>query len=334
MRVAVLGAGRMGRRRAHLLASDPRVDEVVVGNRTRARAEEVARAVGGRAADLEEALEAGPEAVVVSLATANHAEYLLRAIDLGVPVLTEKPLAADLDGTWAAVAAARDAGVAVQVAFMRRFDPAYVEAGRLVASGALGTLYHVHMTSHDRDVTPLEYLPGSGGIFRDLHVHDFDAARFLTGREIAEVDARASVRAHARFAEYDDFDTAAVLATMDDGLTVTVSGARHDPLGYDFRVELFGSADSVATGLGPRTPLRSLEPGGPGAPPHAYEGFLERFAAAFEAETAAFVDLITGRGPNPCPPEEAARAMAAAVACERSVAERRPVALSEVEVAP
>ncbi len=332
MKVVVVGAGRMGRRRAELLARHGAVESVVVASRNEPSARAVADSVGGRCVPLGAALEVRPDAVVVSLATASHAEHLLAALRLGVPILTEKPLAVDLAGTREVVAAARSAGVEVQVGFQRRFDPAYVEAARLVATGALGTLYHVHMTSHDRDVTPEEYIPGSGGIFRDLHVHDFDAARFLTGREIVEVDARASVRAHPRFARHDDFDVATVLATMDDGLVVTVTGARHDPLGYDFRVEMFGTEDSVAAGASPRTPLRSLEAGGPGVPERPYEGFLDRFAAAFEAETSAFVDLVLGRGTNPCPPEEAARAMEAAVACERSVAEHRPVGLAEVQV--
>ena len=330
MRFLVIGAGRMGARRAELLASHPEVTELVVANRRRERAEEVAGRVGGRGVALDEAFGTDPDAVVLSLATSLHADYLLAAIGRGLPVLTEKPLALDLAETEVVVAAALEAGAPVQVAFQRRFDPAYLEAARLVSSGEIGTLYHLNMTARDRDLTPVELIPGSGGIFRDLHVHDLDAARFLTGQEIVEVYARASVRAHPRFAEHGDFDTATILATMDDGLTVTICGARHDPVGYDSRVELFGEADSVAVGLSGRTPLRSLEPGFGHSPPDPYAGFLERFASAFEAETQAFVELVLGRGPNLCPPDEAARAMVAAVACERSAAECRPVTLAEI----
>jgi myo-inositol 2-dehydrogenase/D-chiro-inositol 1-dehydrogenase len=121
-----------------------------------------------------------------------------------------------------------------------------------------------------------------------------------------------------------------MLLTMDDGLPVVVTGARHNPIGYDFRTELFGSGDSIAVGVNERTPIRSVEPDGPPPPANPYRGFLDRFNQAFIDETSAFIDLARGRVPNPCPPEEALIALRVAVACDRSWRERRVVGVEEV----
>jgi myo-inositol 2-dehydrogenase / D-chiro-inositol 1-dehydrogenase len=109
-----------------------------------------------------------------------------------------------------------------------------------------------------------------------------------------------------------------------------VTGARHDPIGYDFRAEILGSQDSLVVGVDGRTPIHSVQPDAPPAPADPYRGFLDRFRQAFTDETAAFVDLVLGRGPNHCPPEAALSALRVAVACETSWRERRAVELMEV----
>jgi myo-inositol 2-dehydrogenase/D-chiro-inositol 1-dehydrogenase len=186
------------------------------------------------------------------------------------------------------------------------------------------------LNSHDHEPSPEHYIPTSGGIFRDLHVHDFDIARWLTGADVAEVYPVVSVRKWERFAQHGDADTAAVLITMDDGLPVLLSGTRHSPHGYDFRAELFGSDDSLAVGLDERTPIRSLDGDG-SVPQDPWRGFLDRFGAAFEAEFDAWLQLVAGARANPCPGEEAYQALRVAVACDLGARERRPVRLEEVE---
>jgi len=319
MRVAVLGAGRMGRRRAELLARNPVVEEIVVGNRTRERGEELAASVGGRAASFEGALGAHPDAVVVAASTTAHSELLGAALELGVPIFCEKPLTAALETSLAIASEAARLGVPVQVGYHRRFDPGFAEARRTVESGRLGTLYSATSVSYDHMLPAAEFLAGSGGIWRDLHVHDFDLLRWITGLEIVSVFAVQSVRADERLEAYGDADTTAAVGVFEGGAVLSVRGARHDPRGQDVRVELLGSADSVVAGLDSRTPLRAL-----GASEQAlftksaYDDFLERFEPAFAAETAAFVELATGRRSNPCPPSEDIAALRVALACARS----------------
>lgn len=330
MRVGVLGVGRIGAFHAETLAHHDPVGEVVVVDADAGRAADVAERVGGRTApDLDACLEV-VDAVVITTPTSLHAEQIRRAVDAGLPVFCEKPIALDLDATRAVIRRVRDAGGRLQMGFQRRFDAGYRRAAELVAAGGLGTPYLVRMAGHDPHPPHASYVPTSGGIFRDLHIHDFDALRFVTGLDVEEAYADGSVLGFELFAEHGDVDTAAAVLRLEGGTLGILSGARHDPLGYDVRMELFGSEDSVAVGWDGRTPLRSLEVGGPSRPGKPYASFLDRFAPAYRTELERFVRFAAGEVANPCPPEDALEAMRIAVACDRSRERREPVSLEEV----
>ena len=312
MRIAVLGTGRMGRLRAAALAGRPEVGEVVLAGGDAARTQAAADASGARAATVPDALASAPDGVVVASATAQHREQLEACARLGgVPVLCEKPIALTVRDTRATVELLREAGVPVQVGFQRRFDPTVRAARDAAASGRLGTLASLRISVHDADPPPARFIPTSGGIFRDMHVHDFDLARWLTGREVASAFATGAVRVFERFARHGDVDTSAIVLELDDGMPVVIDGARHHPRGYGVRLELVGSRDAVAMGSDGRT----------------WSSFEERFADAFVAETAAFVALVRDGGDSACPPEAALEALRVAEACDRSRAEGRPVAI-------
>jgi myo-inositol 2-dehydrogenase/D-chiro-inositol 1-dehydrogenase len=272
------------------------------------------------------------DAVVITAPTSEHAALIRRTAEAGLPAFCEKPIAIDLESTREVVEEVRRAGTVVQMGFQRRFDAGFRRARERVASGASGTLYMVRMAGHDPAPPHEAYIPASGGIFRDLHIHDFDIVRFVTGQEVTEVYADGGVVAFEVFARYGDVDTAAALFRFSGGTFGILSGTRHDPLGYDIRMEIFGSRDSFAVGLDRRTPLRSVEEedDGPPDPVDPYPNFQERFAAAYRAELSAFLDVARGRAENPCPPEEALAAMRVAVACDLSRRERRPVSIEEV----
>jgi myo-inositol 2-dehydrogenase/D-chiro-inositol 1-dehydrogenase len=213
--------------------------------------------------------------------------------------------------------------------FQRRFDSGYVAASELARAGRLGTIYVVRMAGHDPAPPPPVYIAASGGLFRDFSVHDFDALRFVTGQEVASVYAEGGVLGFPVFSEYGDVDTAAVLLRLSGGTFGVMSVTRHDPLGYDIRMELIGSEDSVAVGVDARTPLRSLEPGVP-PPSDPYPDFQNRFQEAYRAEMAAFIEVAAGRRESPCTARDALESLRIAVACDRSRAEGRPVSLEEV----
>lgn len=332
MKVALLGAGRIGRLHARLLSSTDGIDGLIVADADPVRAAAVAAEVGATSAPTIDAALDGAEAVVIAAATNAHADLIRASIGRGLPTFCEKPLAADLEATLAVAAEIERSGVPFQLGFQRRFDAGYAAARRLVTSGALGTLYVVRLAGHDPEPPHESYIPTSGGLFRDFSIHDFDILRWLTDREVEEVYADGGVRGFPVFAKYGDVDTAVATLRMVDGPFVVLTAARHDPLGYDIRAELFGSGDSVSVGLGPRTPLRSLEPGVPPSAGPPWPDFMDRFEAAYAAEFAEFVRVAHGAVPSPCVARDGVAALRIAEAATRSLHEHRPVRLEEIPV--
>jgi len=325
MRVGVLGIGRIGRLHARTLR-DLGVD-VVLADTEPGRAAAFAAELGAEAAD--DPFAARLDALVVAAPTAAHAPLLRRAAEHGLPAFCEKPVALDLATVDDVLAVTARAGNLVQIGFQRRFDAGYRAAREAVASGGLGTVLVLRAATHDPSPPPETYIAESGGIFRDLHIHDFDAVRFVTGEEIVEIYADGSVRETPWFAKHGDVDAAVATLRLESGALAIVSGTRHDALGYDVRLEVVGTADSIVAGVDSRTPLRSVE-AGMTAPDHAYQGFLERFEAAYRAELRAFVDAVREGGDSPCTLAEARAALLVALAADRSRQERRPVTIDEV----
>ncbi|MBA2702131.1 MAG: Gfo/Idh/MocA family oxidoreductase [Chloroflexi bacterium] len=331
MKVALLGAGRIGRLHARLLAATPGVDRLVVADTLPDRAAQVAADIGAGTVENLEAALGEAEAVVIAAGTDGHAPLIRAALQRGLPTFCEKPLAGDLATSLQLAAEIERARLPFQLGFQRRFDPGYREARRLVTSGELGTLYAVRLAGHD-PVPPHEaYIPISGGLFRDFSIHDFDILRWLTGSEVSEVYADGGVRGFPIFARYDDVDTAVATVRMVDGTLAVLTAARHDPLGYDIRTELFGARDSVSVGLGPRTPMRSLEPGVAAPPGPAWLDFVDRFEPAYAAEFVAFMAVAAGTMPSPCTARDGVEALRAAEAATRSLHEHRPVTVAEID---
>lgn len=330
MRVGLLGAGRIGRLHARLLSSTPGVDELVVADANPARAAEVAGETGATTGTSIEETLATVDAVVIAAATTAHAELIRASIAAGRPTFCEKPLAADLEDTIALAGEIERSGLPFQLGFQRRFDPGYREARRMVESGALGTLYAVRLAGHDPAPPHESYIPQSGGLFRDFSIHDFDILRWLTGDEVEEAYADGGVLGFPMFAKYGDVDTAVATLRLHRGTLAVLTVARHDPLGYDIRAELFGSGDSISVGLGPRTPMRSVEPGVPPPAGPAWPDFLDRFGDAYAAEFAEFIRVARGEIQSPCTAHDGVAALRIADAATRSLHEHRPVRLEEI----
>ena len=335
MRIGVAGVGRIGTMHATNLAALDAVGTVLLFDPIPGRAEQLAAQLGPGAeavVGLDELLAAS-DGVLLTTPTDTHPDLLRRCIAAKVPALCEKPVAHSLDELTALVDEAEAAGVPVVVGFQRRFDPAMVELHRRIRSGELGTIYHVRAVGWDAQPPDLGYLPASGGIFRDLLIHDLDAVPWLVGEPVVEVYASGSVLVDKAFADLDDVDNALVVLRFAGGAHAVLAGSRHDPLGYDHRIEVLGSKDSLAVGLDPRTPLTSLEPGGPTVATDAYPGFPERFDRAYRAEMATFVDVIAGRAANPSPVRDSVISSRLAEACDVSRRSGAPVRLDEnVEV--
>jgi len=246
-------------------------------------------------------------------------------------VFCEKPVARG--AAEAAEVLRHCAGARVQIGYNRRFDRGFVAAREAVRRGELGRLHTARSTTMDPAPPPPGYIATSGGIFRDCSVHDFDIIRYVTGREVVEVYATGSTRGDRVFADSNDAATSAAVLTLDDDTLVMVSNTRYNGRGYDVRLELHGSADSIAVGLEDRLPLRSVEPRVtfPAGPPHQF--FMDRFAEAYRLELAAFTELVAGTRESPCTVADAVEAGWIAEACTLSMHEHRPVRMTEVRTA-
>lgn len=333
MRLGLFGLGRIGAFHAETLAALPVVDSLVVADLVPALTKSVAERVGAEHADSVEAvLHADVDGLVVAAGTDAHPGLIDAAVDAGLPVFCEKPLARTLPDSVALVERVERAGAAdrVQIGYQRRFDAGFLAAKAAVDAGELGWLHTVRSTTLDPAPPPAAYIATSGGLFRDCGVHDVDVVRWVTGREVVEVYATGSNRGADFFREAGDVDTSAALLTLDDGTLALVSNTRYNPRGYDVRLELHGSRDSVAAGLDDRLPLRSVEPGAtfPAATPHP--AFMQRFLPAYRAELEAFTQVVAGERPSPCTVAEALEAELVAEACTRSWREHRPVRVDEV----
>jgi myo-inositol 2-dehydrogenase/D-chiro-inositol 1-dehydrogenase len=330
MRIGLLGLGRIGAFHAGTLAGLPAVDSLVVSDPVPARARDAAERFGARVADTPDALLAsGVDGVVIAAATEAHPELILLCVAAGVPTFCEKPVARASADAAAVARRVAGAGVEIQIGYPRRFDIAFAAARAAVAGGDLGWVHTIRSTTLDPAPPPRDYLAASGGIFRDCSVHDFDAIRWVTGQEVAEVYAAGGNRGPGWFRELGDVDTASAVLTMADGALAVVSNGRYNARGYDVRLELHGSEDSIAAGLGPRLPLRSAEPhvSFPDGPPYTF--FMDRFADAFRAELVAFTEVVAGRRASPCPVADALEASWIAEACTLSLHEHRPVRIEE-----
>jgi len=326
--VGVVGLGRIGTHHVQTLLGLDDVS-VSVADADQERAERVADELGVHAAATPEALiESGVGALVIATSTPSHAPLLELAAASAVAAFCEKPVALDLATLDRVRAAVDRAGIVVQIGFQRRFDAGYEAAHEAVAAGAVGRILVMRAATHDPVPPPTEYIAASGGIFCDLHIHDFDAVRFVSGEEITEVYADGAGLDAPWVEQLDDVDVAAAVLHLSGGGLVIVSGTRRDPLGYDVRLEVFGTGDSIAVGQDARTPIRSAEPGAPGPPPAAYRDFWDRFGPAYRKELAAFVRTVRIGSPSPCSLAEARAALAVALAAERSRAERRPISIA------
>ena len=329
MRIGLAGTGRIGAFHADTLNRLDTVDSVVIADIDAARAEAAASKLGVEFAPSIDALfAAGLDGVVIAAATGAHQELIGRGVEAGLPVFCEKPVAPDIDGTLAVLNSIGDSPV--QIGFQRRFDAGYTNARRLLRSGALGWLHTIRANTFDPAPPPAEYIKTSGGFFRDCSVHDFDILRWVTGREIAEVYTIGTNRGADFFREADDVDTMGALLTLDDDSIALVSGTRYNAAGYDVRMELLGSADSVSVGLDQQLPLRSAEAGITWPTGPAHPTFIERFRAAYETELRVFTKVVAGEIASPCTVRDALEAFYVAEACELSRREHRPVRVDEL----
>ena len=331
--IGVIGCGRIGRLHAELLARG--VDGLhlaAVCDAVPQAAAVLGSELGIAVADSPAALlgRADVDAVAICSTTESHVDLLVDVAAAGLPAFVEKPVSLSLREIDRAIEAAERSGTAVQVGFNRRFDPSHRAVADAVHAGDIGDLHLLRITSRDPAPPPLEYLAGSGGIFADMTIHDFDMARFVSGAEVERVYAAGAVRLDAAFAEHSDWDTAVIVLTHADGTITTIDNSREAVYGYDQRVEAFGSGGAmVSQNPHEHAAVRYRREGVTAAPMPWF--FTERYADAYRAEWRAFGEVVDG-APSPVTLADGRACAVIAEAATRSARERRVVDVAELGI--
>ncbi|EFG36162.1 myo-inositol 2-dehydrogenase [Brucella sp. NVSL 07-0026] len=329
-RLALLGAGRIGKVHAGAIASDRRARLVAVADANEDAAKAIADASGAQVRSIDEIERASDvDAVLICTPTNTHADLIERFARAGKAVFCEKPIDLDIARVHACLAVIRETGAKVILGFNRRFDLHFVAVRKAIDDGRIGKVEMVTITSRDPGAPPADYIKVSGGIFRDMTIHDFDMARFLLGEEIESVAASASVLVDPKIGELGDYDSASVILTTASGRQCVISNSRRASYGYDQRIEVHGSLGAVSAENQRPVSIEIASKDGYNRPP-LHDFFMTRYTAAYAAEIGAFIDALdSGKAPMPSA-EDGLKALALAEAVLRSVKEGRTVKVAEI----
>ena len=324
--ICQFGAGRIGAiHAANIAQSSASLAYVVDVNR--AAADALASKHGARVVDTATAL-ADPrvDAVVIASSTDTHADLIELAAKAGKKIFCEKPVDLSLARVDRCLAAVKSAGVPVLMGFNRRFDPSFAAFKQSIDAGTIGAVEFVQITSRDPGPPPPDYVKVSGGLFRDMMIHDFDMARFLLGEEPVELFALASCLVDPRIGALGDVDTAAVTLRTASGRLCQISNSRRAVYGYDQRIEALGPKGMLVAGnRTPTTLVASTVEGVTADKPLHF--FLERYAEAYRLELAHFLDVCAGKAKPLVDIEDGRRALQLAEAANESVKTKRAIAV-------
>jgi myo-inositol 2-dehydrogenase/D-chiro-inositol 1-dehydrogenase len=328
--VGVIGAGRIGRMHAENLVHhipEASVRAVASPHLDEGWAKELGIPV--RTTDTDVILgDSEIEAVVIAASSGLHIELIRRAAEAGKHIFCEKPVAFEPGPIEEILRIAADAGIQLQVGFNRRFDPSLLKASEAVRRGEIGDVHTIRVTNRDPTPPDIDFVKRSGGLFFDFTVHDFDTVRFLSGSEIVELFAVGEVLIDPRIGAAGDIDTAVITLRLANGALAVIDNSRHAVYGQDQRFEVFGSAGSVAVDNTRATFMTTSTSNGVFTE-RLHGSFGDRYREAFVAELRGFLSSVREDRPVAVGAEDALAAVRAAHAARQSLAENRPIRLSE-----
>ncbi|WP_048645895.1 inositol 2-dehydrogenase [Nitratireductor soli] len=330
VKFALLGAGRIGRVHAKAVAGDADARLVAVADAVPEAAQAIADAYSCTVRTIAE-IEAAADidAVVVCTPTNTHADLIERFAHAGKAVFCEKPIDLDLARVKGCLDVVEKAGAVLMVGFNRRFDPHFAAVRAAIDEGRIGPVEMVQITSRDPGPPPISYIKTSGGIFRDMTIHDFDMARFLLGEEPDTVFATASVLVDPAIGAAGDHDSVSVVLTTASGKQCSISNSRRATYGYDQRIEVLGAKGAISAENQRPVSIEIANAEGFTRPP-LHDFFMTRYTQAYAAEIAAFVAAVSAGAPASPSGADGLKALALADAALRSVKEARAVEISEV----
>ena len=333
IRIGLIGCGRIGRVHAGTVAAHPRLSLTSVCDADEGSAASVAAAHGALVAESTEAVIADPglDAVLIASPTGTHADLIEASVAAGKPIFCEKPIDLSLERILRCAVAVEGSGVPIQLGFNRRFDPGHRAAYDALQSGEIGDLLQVIITSRDPDFPGRGYLTTSGGLLRDMTIHDFDMARFMLGEEVTEVFAVAGAVIDPTLAdEMGDADCAMITLRTASGRMAQINNSRRAVYGHDQRIELLGTEGMLISGNRKEHETVWFGAGRSEQAAPYQNFFIERYAQAYALQLDAFADALeTGA---PCAPslQDGVNAARLAEAAYLSIAERRMIRVDEI----
>jgi len=292
---ALLGAGRIGKVHAKAVGSNPQARLIAVADAFEKAASDLATAYGVEVRSIDE-IEESPDidAVVICTPTDTHADLIERFARAGKAIFCEKPIDLDVRRVGECLSVVEKTGATLMVGFNRRFDPHFMAVRKAIDDGAIGKVEMVTITSRDPGPPPYDYITRSGGIFRDMTIHDFDMARFLLGEEPVSVSAHASVLVDKKIGELGDFDSVSVILATASGKQCIISNSRRATYGYDQRIEVHGSEGMIAAENQRPVSIEIANGKGYTRPP-LHDFFMTRYLDAYANEIASFIAAVNSR---------------------------------------
>jgi len=334
VRFAILGAGRIGQVHARAVTSTPDATLVAIADPVADAAQRVADAYGCDIRSIDEiAASDDVGAVAICTPTNTHADLIEQFAKAGKAVFCEKPIDLSLERVKTCLKTVEAEDATLMVGFNRRFDPDFMALKKSIEDGRIGDVEMITLTSRDPGPPPYEYIKVSGGIFRDMTIHDFDVARWLLGEEVETVQAAASVLTDTKIGELGDFDSINVILTTASGKQCTITNSRRATYGYDQRIEVLGSKGSVSAENHREANIEIADSTGYLRPP-LLNFFMSRYVNAYANEIAAFVGAVAIGSPTPTTGHDGMMALALADAALKSVAEGSVVKVSDVVGSP
>ncbi|MES2970139.1 MAG: inositol 2-dehydrogenase [Pseudomonadota bacterium] len=330
VRFGLLGAGRIGKVHAKAITGDANAQLVAVADAFPAAADAIAKQYGCEIRTIDAILaSADIDAVVICTPTDTHADLIEAFAKAGKAIFCEKPIDLSLARVKACLQVVRDTKAVLMVGFNRRFDPHFRAVRAEIDKGTIGDVEMVTITSRDPGAPPVDYIARSGGIFRDMTIHDFDMARFLLGEEITEVSAMAAVLVDPAIGKAGDFDSVQVMLKTASGKQAMISNSRRATYGYDQRIEVHGALGAVSAENQRPVSIEVASAAGYTRPP-LHDFFMTRYTEAYAAEIATFIAALGGKGKAAPTGEDGLIALGLADAAVKSVAEKRVVLMSEI----
>ncbi len=318
LNIGILGAGRIGQVHGATLAQMSRARAAAVSDFLPEAAQALAGKLGAKAMSTDEIIaDKGIDAVVIGTPTTTHYDIIHAAAAAGKAIFCEKPVDLSVERIRACLSVIEQAGVPFMTAFNRRFDPSFAHLQKQIADQVIGNVEIVTILSRDPAPPPIGYIKTSGGIFRDMMIHDLDMARFLLGEEPVELSAAGSCLVDPEIGGAGDFDTAVVNLKTASGKLCQISNSRRATYGYDQRIEVHGSKGMLrARNMLENAVELSNEQGFRSAPAQPF--FLERYAEAYRAEMAHFVECLNSGSPVTPTGEDGLKAQILADAADSS----------------